>query len=672
MTKKLAAFVVLVPLIALLGCRQQQRAQVLAFQPDPPRVYVAKVKNLLVGLPPTQAEVDAVTADPNALGGLVDQWMAQPEYQQKMLQFFELAFQQTQLTPADFFNVIPARGLGDGPLAPLLIENVRESFARTVLQLIAEGRPLTDAFTTHRLMMTPALMELYAFLDARRVDAKATVIDPFAAAHPTLQITLETADGPIAAADTLDASGPKYLHWYNRDVATLKYGDASCKVDPVVLPLHSYSIHLLLYGQVEQHTSSTGASCERKSTRAASAPLGASDFTTWKMVTLRAPAAGEATTLFYDLDTLRSAGELVLQTPHVGFVSTPAFAANWPTNRSNQMRVTANQALIVATGAAVDGTDPTHPATTPGLDSAHAASAPICMSCHQQLDPTRSILSSTYNWFYYPQTDAALEAQPGLFAFQGVIAPMKTLDDFGATLASHPLVPEAWAQKLCYYVSSAACPTDDPEFQRVLTAFSASHLSWNVLVRELVASPLTTHARQTTPLEPIAPVVTVARRDHLCAALDHRLGLDDVCNLSQLSTSSSAGTNMAQIVTGLPSDGYGRGSTAPLLPTAPSLFYRAGLENVCGLVASLVIDAAPDAAHPHTRVWSSAQPDAAIADFVSVVMALTPSDPRAAGATTILKRHFTQAVGSGASATDALKSTFVAACLAPSASAVGM
>ena len=39
----------------------------LAFEADPPTVYVAKVKNLLVGLPPTADEVSAVTADPTQL-----------------------------------------------------------------------------------------------------------------------------------------------------------------------------------------------------------------------------------------------------------------------------------------------------------------------------------------------------------------------------------------------------------------------------------------------------------------------------------------------------------------------------------------------------------------------------------------------------------------------------
>jgi len=31
-----------------------------------------------------------------------------------------------------------------------------------------------------------------------------------------------------------------------------------------------------------------------------------------------------------------------------------------------------------------------------------------CFACHQTLDPTRSILSSTYSWNYHAQTDSAL------------------------------------------------------------------------------------------------------------------------------------------------------------------------------------------------------------------------------------------------------------------------
>src|SRR6185295_17787755 len=121
--------------------------------------------------------------------------------------------------------------------------------------------------------------------------------------------------------------------------------------------------------------------CGNRTGSAMSVQLAPTDFTSWKLVTLRAPRAGEARTRFFDLPALRTASEIVLQTPHPGFFSTPAFFANWPTNSSNQMRVTLNQALIVATGTAIDGTDSTTPPTTPGLDGDHAPPGTACFGC---------------------------------------------------------------------------------------------------------------------------------------------------------------------------------------------------------------------------------------------------------------------------------------------------
>jgi hypothetical protein len=642
-----------------------------SFVPDPPAVYIAKIKNVLVGLPPTDDEIAAVTADPKALGGLVDGWMQLPQYQQKMMVFFELAFQQTQITAADFVDIVPPNGLGVGRAIPLLIQNVRESFARTVLQLNAEGRPLTDAFTTRRLMMTPALMELYAFLDTRQVNDNAGVNDIFARANQGLKIVMETAQGAIPIADTLNPASPNYMHWFSPDVATLTYGDATCNnLDPISFNASSLALHELLYGEIPNHPGPSG-NCGNRAGSAMGVQMAPTDFTTWNMVRLRAPVAGEARTVFYDLPALRAASELVLSTARVGFFSTPAFFANWPTNSSNQMRVTVNQALIVATGAAVDGTDPTAPATTPGLDADHSQPGSACFGCHQQLDPTRSILSSTYSWFYYPQTDQALVKQPGLFAFQNVIAPMTTIDDFAQLLASHPLVPQAWAQKLCYYVNSAPCDPDDPALARILDAFGNAGSSWDTLVRELVSSPITTHASKTKTGTTNGNVVAVSRRDHLCAALNNRLGFVDICQLDA-TVSGRAANAIAQIVSGMPSDGYGRGATVPVLPNQPTLFYRAGLENVCAAVAGLVIDATPNANQPGAKQWSSSQPDTAIADFVGSVMALSPSDPRAARATQILSAHFQGAVQSGATPKDSLRSTFVTACLSPSFIGIGM
>ena len=136
--------------------------------------------------------------------------------------------------------------------------------------------------------------------------------------------------------------------------------------------------------------------------------------------------------------------------------------------------------------------------------------------------------------------------------------------------------------------------------------------------------------------------------------------------------SKRAQSVVPSIVGGLPSDGYGRGSTIPVLPNEPTLFYRAGTENICAAIAAQVIDVPVAKQVPNVKLWSSADPDGAIADFVGTLMALTTSDPRSAPAKALLKDHFTAARQQGASAADALKSTFITACMAPSAISVGL
>jgi hypothetical protein len=371
----------------------------------------------------------------------------------------------------------------------------------------------------------------------------------------------------------------------------------------------------------------------------------------------------ETVTPFWDLPAMRTANTLLLKTPRQGFFSTPAFNANWSTNQSNQMRVTINQTLIVATGQGIDGTDATTPQDTPGLDATHAAPGTPCFGCHQLLDPTRSILAATYSWAYSPQTDPTYTGQKGQFAFEGVIQPVSSIDDFANILSTHPLFAQAWAQKLCYYANSAPCLSTDPEFQRIVDDFTKSNFQWGTLVKDLLSSPITTNAMQTATTATNGEVVAVTRRDQLCSALNYRLNLTDVCGLDVTNTRTQ--TPIQEIAGGLPSDGYGRGSPIPVLPNQPTLFYRAGVENICEVVASQVIDGG-------TNKWTSTQPDAAIADFVSTMLGFTTSDPRAAQATTLLKSHFTQAVASGQSASNALKSTFIVSCLSPSFVGIGM
>jgi hypothetical protein len=152
------------------------------------------------------------------------------------------------------------------------------------------------------------------------------------------------------------------------------------------------------------------------------------------------------------------------------------------------------------------------------------------------------------------------------------------------------------------------------------------------------------------------------------------LGFADICGLDSTKVNVlSAGP--LSIVPGLPSDGYGRGSAAPVLPNNPTLFFRAGTENFCEAIAQVVIDNKNPPAGAAT--WSSSdcndtscQP---ITDFVNIVAGIPPSDPRATPLYQALLSNFDQSQGdAGLTATDALQSTFTAACMAPSAISIGL
>jgi hypothetical protein len=582
--------------------------------------------------------------------------------------FFELAFQQTQISDVNFVDIAPPNGLPNGKQVQLLVQNSTESIARTMLA--DPAGQITDAFTTKTIMMTPALMQMYGYFETRQANDAGTITDSFAKANPNLMITLESSAGPIPIADSLTVGGPNYMHFYNPDIATQTYPDPTCDgVDPIQVTGNAQNLYNIMYGEIPAHKVGT-SQCGIKAASGKGTQLLDTDFTDWKLVTIRPPIGAEVPTAFYDMTTLRTATTLIARTPRPGFFSTPAFNANWPTNSSNQMRVTINQTLIVATGAQIDGTDGTIPGSTPGLDDQHAVVGSACYGCHQLLDPTRSILSSTYTWFYNQQVDPKLIQQPGLFAFQHVVQPMSTIDDFAKILAAHPLVAGAWAQKLCYYVNSAPCDASDPAFQTIVSNFQSSGTNWNRLVRELLSSSIVTNATKTKTWVTNGEVIAVSRRDHLCAAINNRLGFVDICELD--AANKVAKTTISQIVSGMPSDGYGRGGVIPVLPNQPTLFYRGGLENICASLAQQEIDAKVNPKQPGAKIWSSTMPDVAVNDFVSILMGLTVSDDRTQPVKDELNAHFAAAKAAGASATDALRSTFVAACLAPTFIGIGM
>src|SRR5260221_8513196 len=181
---------ILLSVAALCACTGKLDVGAPAISTGPAGLYeplsaaasAAKVKDLLVGLPPTDAEVAAVTADPNAIRGLVQQWVQTPQYTAKLQSFFSHAFQQNQVVAQDFVDQLG--GTAEGRLDARLLANLQESFARTAVALVQEGRPFTEALTTRRFMLTPRLMALYAYLDALQVADSGATTDLFQKANP--------------------------------------------------------------------------------------------------------------------------------------------------------------------------------------------------------------------------------------------------------------------------------------------------------------------------------------------------------------------------------------------------------------------------------------------------------------------------------------------------------
>jgi hypothetical protein len=645
-------------------------APTFPFEATSPASYTAKVKDLLTGLPPTAAELAAVTGDAKALTGLIDTWMATPQFQAKMLVFFKNAFQQAQVDGTAILDQLGGRGLAtNGATLQRLLVDIQESFPRTAWQLVAAGKPWNGTIDTSQYMVTTALASFLAFLDDRYVDDKAKVTSRWVTANPKLTVTAAS-DLTIPLTDSMDPANVNYLK-----VST------GIAMPNCVNPERTFTgqdAPFQLYSMLMGHVDTDKLAPDTMTCRAfnITPAFTDADFSDWHLVTMRAPKTGEATTTFYDLLGLRAAKELVMNVPRIGFFSTPAFFANWSTNTSNLYRVTMNQTLIVSLGHSFDGSGSTVPVSETGLDAEHAAPGTACYGCHQTLDPMKQLIAQTFSLFYHEQTDATKAAQTGVFTFDGVSQVESGAGALASSLANHPSFAGAWAQKLCYYADSAACSEGDPEFQRVVAAFQASHLDWKTLVRELFSSPLVTGASNTATYVDRGMPVSVARRDHLCGALELRLGISDPCGMSGLPGLTSAQNSIATLARGLPSDGYSRGAETPILPTDSSLFFRSGTENICRRLADQMVDvaAAPTATPPKAASkYQSTAPDVAIADFVQTIMGLPDGDPRAADAKQILTEHYQAALKTtGIKARDALKSAFVLACTAPSTVSVGL
>ncbi len=669
------------------------------YEPVSARIYVAKVKNLLIGQAATEDEIAAVEKDPKALRAMVDAWFVTPDAQDKFFSFFQKAFQQTQIGINEFVD----QGIVANIKDTTVLTSAKEMFARTALKGIADGKPFTDTVTTHTFMMTPALMSLYLYIDQTMVGDTGNPTPSVPKPDGTIATTIDSwgtfvpaADGlPITLAETLDPKSPRYLHFPvpaqftctipQVDATGHVMLDAMGKVIQKSMPYNerhytgTSPIFALLFGTApmggvkaeepqgppipadvppedkNKYTIQCDGTQNFKST------LSTADDMLWRPVTIRAPMAGEKLTPFYDLKTLRTKNELVSRMPRVGFFTTAAFFANWQTNKSNEARDAMNQTLVVSIGRSINPIDKgTSTVLDTGKDGEHSDPNSPCYSCHQTMDPMRLIFRKAFTYSYHSQQNASQIFATSTFDFLGEKAPLENLDDLAQTLIKHPLYPTAWVQKLCYYANSDGCSEDDPEFIRIAKVFVDSNYDFHTLVGELFSSPLITGAEKTKTRTDFGETVSIARQDHLCTSLTNRLKLaTNVCGGIANATQAQAVAN------NIPTDGYLRGAEAPALSTDPTLFFRGAGETICQIAADLTVD-------KPMSLYSSDKKDQAITDFVGNIMGLATGDPTADPARTILEEHYDAAIAAGGKPTDALKSTFILACTSPTSLAMGL
>lgn len=651
--------------------------------PPPPPPYepisaasaAAKVKDILTGLPIDDAELALAMTGRPGMQMLIDRWMMTPEWKAKLFELAKSAFQQTQLDITDLDDQLRLDSSDvANALQRRMLDSVEESFARTVLALVDEGKPFTETVTTTRFALNLPLMVTLAYMDAaprndtgRAVPAGYWLMNKYGGAmgfKMNMVTGLDPVTGvvtPIPIEETLNPAHPNFMKWTFAQPDPARYPPCA---EPVVV-MGTRAIERVFGALFGSRDACQGSP-------AAPPVFTDADWTAWRMVTIRPPAAGEERTAFWDLARLRDPAttELVLATPRVGFMTTPAFFANWPTNPSNNYRVATNQALIVALGRSFDDRSTTVQVQETSVDTSHITPGTICFACHQVLDPMRDFYKQSYSITYFQQLDTNNRRNPlpaeGVFNIDGMEVRGRGIETFARALAGHPRFAVAWTQKLCHLANAAPCHEDDPEFQRIANAFRASNHDWKLLVRELFSSPLVTYAEKTKTTDTDGTTIGIARRELFCARLGNRLGVVDACNLRGLSTLPRASATMARNLSfGIAGSSYARADESPVMPHDPNLFFASGAEKLCMLLAAQLIET------PTAR-WKVAGKDAAIADFVGIVMGVAPADERAGPLRALLGKHYDAAIAAKEKPADALRSTFVLACSSPPAVSSGL
>jgi hypothetical protein len=631
-------------------------AVVLPFEPVSLLTSLRKSKTQLLGAALTAEEV-AAAADPNVASRLIDTWLADPNSETALTDFFMWAFQLSQMTGLQAM----AQQSQNHPPSGNMVKFIQESMARTALWIARDHQPFTHIATTRKFMVNPTLLSWMIIVDGQSSQGEYE-----SQRNPNYSFTLvDNANIPIEKSG--NPADPDYMIWSTAPMNT----DCGNQLD------HRFTVDKKTYfGQVAfalwMHLNgrnylnvnkATGGYCSvfvpQNYSRMPEAPKN-----TWRLVTFRQPRGSERSTPFWDFDALVRAEEILLRIPRIGYYTTPAFFAQAPTNKNNQARVTVNQAMLIGLNQVFDGRDQTPPANSEALVPDHAAVGTSCYSCHITLDPMRQFFRQDFDDAYHVQMDPAIKNMPGVWSRDGSSLVSRDIAEFGEQIAKSPQFPIAWVQKVCTWVNSAPCNEKDPELLQIAQNFTDHNFDFLAMFKEVMLSNATTYRDRSATAETKGQVFSLARSRQLCRTLSARLKFKDICanEIGTIVSSSVSGFNALN--SQYAKDGYVRGAKLPEMATTPSVPIRTSIEFGCAWLSKEFIDAGGA-----TR-WRSSDLKGAFAGFATQVMGVSEADSKPVLA--ILERHYNDARSANLTAADALRSTFVLACTSPYVTTLGV
>ena len=611
----------------------------------------SKVKNLLTGMPITDDDLSKVTTKGAAgLQELVSTWMTTDPHQAgveaKMIGFFRNMFQQTGFIPTEDFKLqLLTNGgfdfggtnrTGDDAF-PVLVQNLQDSFARTAWQLVKEGRPFTETLTTNKFRMTTALKSLYVQIelpnDTNQRSTSTTV----------LNWTIDYSGAAIPIEQSVQS-----MVWSDEAPVMTAVGNrATCRGGTVTatgaFKGTSKLFQRLLGFTPELRDANNDTLCDDHPSR----PLfTAQDLSDWSLGDDRAqgeprrpharhPALRPARAAHGDhADAVAAALRLLHDAGVPGAVE---HQRQQPAPRHRQPGAAGR------VRAGVHGGEHHHPVLG-GRPGRHARGrGHRVRRLPPDAGPDAAVLGEPAR-LQRPQRFSGRQPQQprqppssggvtNEFAFGDVRATGSSMADLGTFLAQVtdgaglPRFGISVVQQLCFYANSAPCSESDAEFRRIVGAFKDSSFNFAVLAKEFFSSPLVTGAAATGSFPAGEVPISIARRDHLCAALSNRLGKPDLC-VQAIPLPSNTQRTTNTIAASVAADAFSRGAQAPVTPSEPTMFYRAATEMLCENIAKQVVDGT---AGP---VYLSSDIPGAIKGMVETVMGYPPSHPlhRAGGA----------------------------------------